>query len=64
MPHLAHGANSNQPLLKREKGRALKGKERDALSAVVFDAALGGVWRKKLEADTADPRNRKKLGEG
>lgn len=48
------------PSQERER-QNIERKERDALSAVVFDAALGGVWRKKLEADAVDQRNRESI---
>lgn len=53
LPHLAHGANSNQPFSGGKEAERLKEKERkrDARSAVVFDGSLGGVYKRKLEAD-------------
>lgn len=44
LPHLAHGANGNQPFSgDRKAEREREKKKRDARSFVVFDGALGGV---------------------
>lgn len=48
LPHLAHGANGNQPFSGEQKRkRDRKRKIGDACAVAVFDGGLRGVWEKE-----------------